>query len=249
MEECRLYLVPDAILKSWKATQTLADIDRPRDTLLAKQDASVTSALNQTQLDARDREVLVQQETGKFLNAKKLRDDEKENALATFSQRAVTPMTSDNGDMLDILPKTYRPKARALLQHWSKTGEVTWDESNKVYLKGVPLPGSNIVDLIHHAVTRKKSPAPPPGFEALRQFVSTYNLPQTMYGNPEWYATPSPVIPPPRPFRTSSQKTPTRVSHPLLRTPSHKSASPRTRAQKTVGEQQTSAVRQWVSVP
>ena len=247
MEECRLYLVPDAILKSWKSSQTLADIDNPGDTLLAKRDASVTSALNQTQLDPRDRDVLLQQETGKFLNAKKLRDDEKENALATFSQRVrdavtptTTPMTSDDSDMLDVLPKTYRPKARALLQQWAKTGEVTWDETNKVYLKGVPIPGSNVVDLIHHAVTRKKSPPPPPGFETLRQFVSTYNLPQTMYGNPQWYATS--VLPPPKSFRTL-QKTPTRVSHPLLRTPSHKSATPRTR-----GQTPATPVRQWVNV-
>ena len=247
MEECRLYLVPDAILKSWKSSQTLADIDNPGDTLLAKRDASVTSALNQTQLDPRDRDVLLQQETGKFLNAKKLRDDEKENTLATFSQRVrdavtptTTPMTSDDSDMLDVLPKTYRPKARALLQQWAKTGEVTWDETNKVYLKGVPIPGSNVVDLIHHAVTRKKSPPPPPGFETLRQFVSTYNLPQTMYGNPQWYATA--VLPPPKSFRTL-QKTPTRVSHPLLRTPSHKSATPRTR-----GQTPATPVRQWVNV-
>ena len=268
-EECRLYLVPDAVLKSWQRSQRLADIDRPEDSALAVQDASVAGALGDHTLPPRDRDVMVQQRTGKFLDAKKRRDQRAArlalNQMINSSSKGSHPQEEEE-DMFASLPQTYRSKARTLLTQWTRDKDVSWDENNRVFLRGVPLHGSNIIDLVHHAVTKRKAPSPPPGFRMMKQHGLDVNHPQAMYPNPMWHDdgprgeeeeelldpppsfSPRPISRDSTPLGTSGERRGRRYGSTSLPTPrgDRPSRLPVQKSKATSGEEQT--IKTWEAV-
>ena len=207
MEDCHLYLVPEKVLQTWRRRQTLDLIDQPEDNDLLVKDSLVSDVLRRQDLTPYDRNALVEQEMGKLLTAKRQRESPPRQVAA--------PIIADDDD-LTALPKTYREKAKQLLRLWQKDEDISWDESRHVFVRGREIPGSNIIDLVHHAVSRGKK-EPPEGFEALRQHTLHRNYPRSLVANPLWHEA---VTPPPT-SRYSSRLfvTPTHVRNPIVNEP------------------------------
>ena len=86
-------------------------------------------------------------------------------------------------EILATIPKPYRAKAGLLLQHiknnYSKIG---WDSTGQVTVRGYPLPGTNIVDIVHDLV-RPRKVNPPPGIYPAVAALKESNLPREAVGN------------------------------------------------------------------
>ena len=65
---------------------------------------------------------------------------------------------------------------------------VDWDDRLTVSLDGQPIHGSNLIDLITHAVSRKRTSSQnaPIGFQPLKNIFKTHNFPTSLVNNRAW---------------------------------------------------------------
>ena len=94
----------------------------------------------------------------------------------------------------EVLPRSVTTRARALLNIISRspTKRLGWDPTTKnLTIKGAPVPGSNILDLVAH-VTRDRlprasktrpSPGPPLGFKTFARALRDLNIPREIIRN------------------------------------------------------------------
>ena len=73
------------------------------------------------------------------------------------------------------------PKSIALLTFLkNKFPAVSWDENDELKQDGEPLPGSNVVELIHYAAhDSRKGPAIPVGWEKFKEILRQLNVPKS----------------------------------------------------------------------
>ena len=96
-------------------------------------------------------------------------------------------------EIIDSVPKTLKQKARRLLDKIK--GTVSWNDRGEMVYRNVPVPGSNIVDLVNDALRKRKS-FQPVGWKMFARGLKDVNAPMDLIGNPErWIyiqtATPS----------------------------------------------------------
>ena len=89
-------------------------------------------------------------------------------------------------DIVDSLPIAYRNESRALLRTLIKRGadHIRWDDIGTVYVNGIRLSNSNIVDIIHSIVRTRKTSHLPNGWVQVRRVLKDMNEPSTYIGNP-----------------------------------------------------------------
>ena len=93
-----------------------------------------------------------------------------------------------------VLPRGVPDRAKALLNIIPKSpgGRLGWDKaSRQLTVRGVPVPGSVILDLVTH-MTRERlpgskksrtSPGPPPGFDSFARGLQELNIPRELIRN------------------------------------------------------------------
>lgn len=190
-----LYLVPADVIQSWRNKQTLDDIDRPLDRTVAQASEKVTRATDSSAPDIPyDANQKLLRAFGEFLQYKKLR----ENAVRPPPPAPVPLLPSQDAPLVDYthdsvierVPASYRHRAKKILEHWtSHEGGVTFDGSTgQISVNGSPLEGSNIVDLLRDAVSRRKARTTPlPGAETLMHYTRSHTtLPPTIFQNQRW---------------------------------------------------------------
>ena len=96
-------------------------------------------------------------------------------------------------EIIDSVPKTLKQKARRLLDKIK--GTVSWNDRGEMVYRNVPVPGSNIVDLVNDALRKRKS-FQPVGWKMFARGLKDVNAPMDLIGNPERWtyiqtATPS----------------------------------------------------------
>ena len=96
-------------------------------------------------------------------------------------------------EIIDSVPKTLKQKARRLLNKIK--GTVSWNDRGEMVYRNVPVPGSNIVDLVNDALRKRKS-FQPVGWKMFARGLKDVNAPMDLIGNPERWtyiqtATPS----------------------------------------------------------
>ena len=104
--------------------------------------------------------------------------------------------TTESGlenEIIDSVPKTLKQKARRLLDKIK--GTVSWNDRGEMVYRNVPVPGSNIVDLVNDALRKQKS-FQPVGWKMFARGLKDVNAPMDLIGNPERWtyiqtATPS----------------------------------------------------------
>ena len=98
--------------------------------------------------------------------ASKTRDEE--------TKEEDTPIRRLEATVLDTVPKSPQAKARRLMEHLKRN--VTWSDRGELVHKGVPIAGSNAVDLVHNLLRKRKTDAPT-GWQSLAKQLRTVNIP------------------------------------------------------------------------
>ena len=91
-----------------------------------------------------------------------------------------TPIRRLEATVLDTVPKSLQVKARRLMEHLKRN--VTWSDRDELEHKGVPIAGSNAVDLVHDLLRKRKTDAPT-GWRSLAKQLRTANIPMELIGN------------------------------------------------------------------
>ena len=105
--------------------------------------------------------------------ASKSRDEDEE-------KEEDTPIRRLEATVLDTVPKSLQVKARRLMEHLKRN--VTWSDRGELVHKGVPIAGSNAVDLVHDLLRKRKTDAPT-GWQSLAKQLRTVNIPMELIGN------------------------------------------------------------------
>ena len=91
-----------------------------------------------------------------------------------------TPIRRLEATVLDTVPKSLQAKARRLMEHLKRN--VAWSDRDELVHEGVPIAGSNAVDLVHDLLRKRKTDAPT-GWRSLAKQLRTANIPMELIGN------------------------------------------------------------------
>lgn len=89
--------------------------------------------------------------------------------------------------MLHSIAKTYRPKAKNLVEFMSKTSNIKWTKEGRIVIDDVELPNSNIRDLLNDAVRERKKTSTPNGRAQLSVALRKAGVPQKLIGNKRFW--------------------------------------------------------------
>ena len=81
-------------------------------------------------------------------------------------------------------------KASGILQYLEEDEDVEWDAKNQVYIKGRKLEGSNVTDLMHRLIRKRKAVPDPEGYQELLQHLKERNAPKELIGHDPVFTTP-----------------------------------------------------------
>ena len=82
-------------------------------------------------------------------------------------------------DVVTTLPKALQEKGRQLMAHLKTT---KWNDSGELLHEGVAIPGSNLIDLVHDLL-RKRKTTDPVGWQQFANQMSAANIPMELVGN------------------------------------------------------------------
>ena len=123
--------------------------------------------------------------------------NESEVASESGSEGAVrAPISGLEATVLATVPKTMRAKASRLMEHLKR--DVEWTARGELIHEGVPVVGSNVVDLVNDLLRKRKTA--PTGWQPFARQLRAINLPMTLVGNVSRraYIRPEPSITPSR---------------------------------------------------
>ena len=90
------------------------------------------------------------------------------------------PATSGiEADVVDTVPKTMQAKARRLMEHMKRN--ISWTTRGELIHEGVPVAGSNVVDLVNDMLHKRKTD--PTGWQPFARQLRAMNLPMELVGN------------------------------------------------------------------
>ena len=90
------------------------------------------------------------------------------------------PIRRLEATVLDTVPKSLQAKARRLMEHLKRN--VAWSDRGELVHEGVPIAGSNAVDLVHDLLRKRKTDAPT-GWRSLAKQLRAVNIPMELIGN------------------------------------------------------------------
>ena len=82
-------------------------------------------------------------------------------------------------DVVDTVPKTMQVKARRLMEHLKR--DIAWTARGELNHEGVPVVGSNVVDLVNDLLRKRKTD--PIGWQPFARQFRTINLPMELISN------------------------------------------------------------------
>ena len=89
------------------------------------------------------------------------------------------PSSGIEADVVDTVPKTMQVKARRLMEHLKRN--ITWTARGELIHEGVPIVGSNVMDLVNDLLRKRKTD--PIGWQPFARQLRTINLPMELVGN------------------------------------------------------------------
>lgn len=91
--------------------------------------------------------------------------------------------SSDEINVINSVPKLYRPQARLLLQFLRENKDISWNKSREMLYKGRRIPSSNLYDLVSDFSRNSKSQNPASGWKELATALKEQNIPARAIGN------------------------------------------------------------------
>ena len=192
---CKMFLVPEDVIQTWRAEQREKAVDRPSETVTSTLDANMTHLLEEPALNDYDKEKLYSQELAKFITMRKQQQmQQQQQNLQMLAQppatgtstRTSTGHESGEESILASIPKMYRNKAVGLLQYLKADPNVTWDDDGQMVIGGTTYTGSHVIDLINDALRQRKKVSRPTGWRVLSSHLLKRNVPRELVGNREW---------------------------------------------------------------
>ena len=173
----KLVLVPEAILRSAERVQhhqqpvekKLGDLDKAIDDILQRDIPDDEKVKRYFQVLDRYLEYSKQLQIPKPFPIQITRD---KNQVLLADNIPSTSTSDSTEEILRDLPKSAREKGERLLQHLHRFSDVKWDQQGRLILKDNAVEGSNITDLIYHAVKqgRAHQEEEPPGLPGITFF-------------------------------------------------------------------------------
>ena len=106
--------------------------------------------------------------------------NESEVASESGSKGAVrTPISGLEATVLATVPKAMKAKASRLMEHLKR--DIEWTARGELIHEGVPVVGSNVVDLVNDLLRKRKTA--PTGWQPFARQLRAINLPMTLVGN------------------------------------------------------------------
>jgi hypothetical protein len=87
-------------------------------------------------------------------------------------------------EIVQSVPKAMAHKAVMLYNRLKSNPDVDWDGSGQFIFKGVRLNHTNILDLIHDVLRKRKTTPSPPGWQIFAQALASDKVPYELVGNP-----------------------------------------------------------------
>ena len=120
-----------------------------------------------------------------------------ESEVEPGSEGAVrAPISGLEATVLATVPRTMQAKASRLMEHLKR--DIAWTARGELIHEGVPVVGSNVVDLVNDLLRKRKTA--PTGWQPFAQQLRAINLPMTLVGNVSRraYIRPAPAVTPSR---------------------------------------------------
>ena len=165
---CKLYLVPEDVINTWRSEQRERAVDKPVNAVTSQIDSKMNTILNKDMPDY-DKEILYAQELEK---------------MRTLRNKTVAPIPAALS--LSSVPAMFKKKAEGLLDYIKSSGDISWDDKGQLTIAGQLIEKSHILDLIHDAVRFRKSAERPEGWRQLSSYLHQSNVPRELVGNPAW---------------------------------------------------------------
>ena len=120
-----------------------------------------------------------------------------ESEVEQESEGAVrAPISGLETTVLATVSKTMQAKARRLMEHLKRY--IAWTARGELIHEGVPVVGSNVVDLVNDLLRKRKTD--PTGWQPFARQLRAINLPMALIGNVSRraYIRPAPTVTPSR---------------------------------------------------
>ena len=119
--------------------------------------------------------------------------NESEVEPGSGSEGAVrAPISGLEATVLATVPKTMQVKASRLMEHLKR--DIAWTDRGELIHEGVPVVGSNVVDLVNDLLRKRKTD--PTGWQPFARQLRAINLPMALVGNVSRraYIRPAPTV-------------------------------------------------------
>jgi hypothetical protein len=160
----KVIVIPEEM---WNATEVKMKAEPLRKSLEEILDA-IEKLLENENISDRDKIKLLSQ-----LQQRYNRIYENRNRNVEVRIKEQSEMKPDVQELIKYIPEAQRYKAEQILNLMTNS----WDARNQLIINDVPIPNSNIIDLVHDAVSPFKSSTAPIGREKFREKLSELNVP------------------------------------------------------------------------
>ena len=124
--------------------------------------------------------VLADQRVKEPIRVVMVNESEVEPELGLGSEGAVrAPISGLEATVLATVPKTMQAKASRLMEHLKR--DIAWTARGELIHEGVPVVGSNVVDLVNDLLRKRKTD--PTGWQPFARQLRAINLPMALVGN------------------------------------------------------------------
>ena len=165
---CKLFLVPEDVVQSWKSEMRAKQVDAPLESALNNIDKSMHNVLNNNNMNNHEKDKIYTQKLGNYIS---MRDRQNRQTI----QSKKWPV-----DTVDTLPKKYQTRGKALMKYIQSDDDIQWDELGQMSLNGNLIEKSNIVDLLHDSLRARKTSQKPKGWKELCRHFRSKNIPQEL---------------------------------------------------------------------
>ena len=176
----KMALVDPRLLETLRAPK-----QSPSDPILRDLDAEMTSILDRPDIDVSEKVRLYNQPLLRYNDMTKTHAKKPTLVVVVNDEKVGNEDNNDeeNDALCEIvatMPKSLQLKARMLTARLNKM--VDWNDRGELLHEGVAIPGSNITDLVHELVRRRKT-FEPVGWQQLAGQLRGSNIPMNLVGN------------------------------------------------------------------
>ena len=176
-------------------------IQPPSDAKLRDLDSEMTSILDKTGIDVREKVRLYNQALIRYNDMVKIASN-KPTPVVVVKEKEPTMPADIKGEVVTILPEALQEKECQLVSRLKREVVMTlpktlqekgsqlvsrlkttkWNDRGELLHEGVAIPGSNIVDLVHDLL-RKRKTTDPIGWKQFASQMHAANIPMELVGN------------------------------------------------------------------